>query len=90
VLLTKGFSDADLSRIAALLDRLVGLLTFGASDSTPSVDAAALARRVYGSMPGDHRLDVAASWVSLSLRHYWWSGDIPQMRYSSPLVSPTN
>ncbi|MGW5260801.1 hypothetical protein ACWEQG_07505 [Microbispora sp. NPDC004025] len=64
-------SSADLTRTADMLRQLIGLLTFGAPDSTPSVRAAELARRVYTAMTdGDHRVDVAAIWTALSLRHH--------------------
>ncbi|WP_369242129.1 PLAT/LH2 domain-containing protein [Streptomyces sp. R21] len=62
---------ADRQRLAGVLDRLVGLLTFGGPDSAPSEQAAGLARRAYQAMADhDHRLDLAASWTSLALRHH--------------------
>ncbi|MGH4009902.1 MAG: LGFP repeat-containing protein [Pseudonocardiaceae bacterium] len=65
------FGLPDLQRMADMLDRLVGLLTFGGPDSAPSVRAAALARHVYTQMADrDHRLDCAATWTNLSIRHH--------------------
>ncbi|MFC4536457.1 LGFP repeat-containing protein [Sphaerisporangium dianthi] len=61
----------DLERIADMLTRLLGLLTFGGPDSAPSVEAAELARIVYAHLTGrDHRLDTAATWAALSKRHH--------------------
>ena len=72
-----------LTRTADILDRLVGLLTFGTPDSAPSVGAAELARKVYASLTDrDHRIDIANSWTDLAQRHhetgYWfgyWAGN---------------
>jgi hypothetical protein len=78
------FALPDLKRIATMLDRLIGLLTFGGPDSAPSVRAAELARHVFAQMTDrDHRLDIAASWTSLSLRHHETSA---QAAHPDPLA----
>ncbi|MFC7385369.1 LGFP repeat-containing protein [Sphaerisporangium rhizosphaerae] len=62
---------SDLQRMADILTRLLGLLTYGGPDSAPSVEAAELARFVYAHLTDrDHRIDIAAIWAALSLRHH--------------------
>lgn len=56
--------------MAPLLFRLIGVATFGAPDSGPSVHAADLLRRVYAFLPGDHRLDLADALTALAVRHH--------------------
>ncbi|WAZ26368.1 glycoside hydrolase [Streptomyces cinnabarinus] len=60
----------DLTRMAPLLYRLIGVASFGSPDSGPSVHAADLLRRVYAALGGDHRLDLAEALTALSQRHH--------------------
>lgn len=65
------FALPDLQRVAGILHHLIVPLTFGGPESAPSVRAAELAQHVYTQMTdGDHRLDLAAIWTSLSQRHH--------------------
>ncbi len=64
-------TTADLLRVARILDSLIGLSTFGAPDSAPSVRAAEVGRRVYAWLTAeDHRLDIGANWAALAMRHH--------------------
>lgn len=60
----------ELMRLSGVLDRLVGLLTWGTPDSAPAVAASGLLRDVYWRLDGDHRADVANAWTKLSVRHH--------------------
>ncbi|GAA3195094.1 PLAT/LH2 domain-containing protein [Actinocorallia longicatena] len=66
-----GLAAADVLRVAGLLDRLIGLLTFGGPESAPSVRATELAGQAYAALVDrDHRIDIASSLTGLSLRHH--------------------
>lgn len=62
-----GISDPT-ATLAAEIGDLAGYLAFGSPVTIDAVAAGELARRLFASLPGDHRLDVAMSWARQSVQ----------------------